>query len=192
MYSLGDSGFVQLRLNAVNYVSRAQTHGFNTPFQLSLIPQKMLQQIEMYGGNHPLRDMPKDASVTKHEIRHGDVLVFATDGVWDNLNSQEILEIVSNHMLDSKVWSEDNGGINVKMQPDANGEDGTALQTTLAAAIVQKAKQASLDRRRDGPFAKAYTQAYRNNPRAPRYSGGKPDDICVVVVIAYDQNDGSM
>lgn len=147
----------------------------------------MIQQIEMYGGAMPLRDMPRDANVTRHELRHGDVLVFATDGVWDNLNSQEILDTVSDHMLNSKVWSlsdEAGGGVKMQMQQDPDGEDGTALQTTLASAIVQKAKQASLDRRRDSPFAKA---ARRDSPES-RYVGGKPDDICVVVAIVYDQN----
>jgi len=179
---------VHLRLNAVHHVSAAQTHAFNTPFQLSMIPAKLLQQIEMYGGNVPFRDMPRDASVTRHELRHGDVLVFATDGVWDNLNAQEILETVSDVMLDGKIWSLHNGGgVKVQMQQDPDGEDGTALQTTLAAAIVQKAKQASLDRRRDGPFAKAARSSYPPS----RYSGGKPDDICVVVAIVYDRNEAS-
>jgi len=177
-------------LNAVNYVSQSQTHAFNTPFQLSKIPPKMLRQIEMYGGASPLRDMPKEASVSRHELRHGDVLVFATDGVWDNLNSQEILDTVSDCMLQSKVWShsdEDGGGMKMEMQPDPDGADGTAMQTTLAAAIVQKAKQASVDRQRDSPFAKA---ARKEMPDS-RYVGGKPDDICVVVAVVYDLNAGA-
>ncbi|KAJ4162706.1 Protein phosphatase 2C 7 [Fusarium falciforme] len=36
--NLGDSGFLQLRLNAVHTYSEPQTHAFNTPFQLSLVP----------------------------------------------------------------------------------------------------------------------------------------------------------
>ncbi len=36
--NLGDSGFIHLRLNAVHSASEPQTHAFNTPFQLSIIP----------------------------------------------------------------------------------------------------------------------------------------------------------
>src|SRR5206468_3975483 len=82
--NLGDSGFAQLRLNAVHHYADPQTHAFNTPYQLSLIPPRILAQSRTFGGT-PLADLPKDANVTNHELRHGDVLIFASDGVWDNL-----------------------------------------------------------------------------------------------------------
>lgn len=90
MYSLGDSGFIQFRLNAVHHYSNPQTHAFNTPYQLSIIPPKILARARIFGGE-PLSDYPGDASVTSHQLRHGDVLVFATDGVWDNLSPTEVL-----------------------------------------------------------------------------------------------------
>ena len=91
--NLGDSGFVQLRLNAIHNYSEPQTHAFNTPYQLSIVPEKVLAQAAAFGGEQ-LCDFPKDANVSQHSLRHGDVLVFASDGVWDNLSSQDILRIV--------------------------------------------------------------------------------------------------
>jgi len=65
----------------------------------------MLAQIENYGGSAPFCDMPKDATLSNHELRHGDVLVFATDGLWDNLTSQEVLRIVSESMITLGGWT---------------------------------------------------------------------------------------
>ena len=60
------------------------------------------------------------------------------------------------------------------------GNEGVkALQTVLATSIVSEAKAASLDRGRDGPFAK---EVQRNYP-GENYTGGKVDDICVVVAV---------
>ena len=194
--SLGDSGFVQFRLNAVHHYSNPQTHAFNTPFQLSQVPPKILAQIENFGGNRPFGDLPEDASLTSHQLDHGDVIVFATDGVWDNLTSQEILELVSDSMTSNGAWTAPSGrGVGVSKAlpwltndgiPPMSGNDrkeSLRLQTLLATDITSKAKAASVNMKRDGPFAKAVQQAFPNE----RWSGGKIDDICVVVMIAVQQ-----
>jgi protein phosphatase PTC7 len=143
-------------------------------------------------------------------LRHGDVLVLATDGVWDNLNSQDLLSIVSHHMRATGAWlrSEDQGYIispvltelvdrtlapqkhrlrvsdtvNVATQqlPLATG----TLQSLLAAAIVGDAKTASLNSKRDGPFAKEMQKQFPYDP----WHGGKVDDISVLVVVAVDES----
>ena len=185
-YSLGDSGFVQLRLNAVHYFSEPQTHAFNTPFQLSIIPPKILARTRFFGGT-PFQDYPSDATLTKHEIRHGDVLVFATDGVWDNLTPQDILQIVSRNMTAFQAWTTEKGqGVIASNQLTELTEQGgiakqheNTLQALLAVAITGEAKMASEDMKVDGPFAKEMRKQY---PRE-NYRGGKVDDICVVVAI---------
>ncbi|KAI9880310.1 MAG: hypothetical protein M1830_004189 [Pleopsidium flavum] len=184
--NLGDSGFVQLRLNALHYSSNPQTHAFNTPYQLSIIPPRILAQAAAFGGA-PLRDLPKDASVTNHQLRHGDVLVFATDGVWDNVSSQEILKTVSRHMTASKGWKASESGMVMSkklgaltQQEDISKQGSYTLQSLLATAIVSEAKAASLNTKRDGPFAKEVQKHYPEE----NYHGGKVDDICVLVVIA--------
>lgn len=68
--NLGDSGFVHLRPNRVHAHSPAQTHAFNTPFQLSVIPQSMIRRMAAFGGAQ-LSDLPKDADVTRMTSRMG-------------------------------------------------------------------------------------------------------------------------
>ncbi|BBN13189.1 protein phosphatase PTC7 [Marchantia polymorpha subsp. ruderalis] len=43
--NLGDSGFMHLGLNAVRHITQPQTHAFNTFYQLSKTPQRMLVQM---------------------------------------------------------------------------------------------------------------------------------------------------
>lgn len=189
--SLGDSGFMQFRLNAVHESSNPQTHAFNTPFQLSIIPPRILARSRIFGGM-PLRDFPKDASITHHQVRHGDVLVFATDGVWDNLSSSELLQIVSRHMISFQAWQAGDegtevGGLleNLTLEGGIPKEKENTLQTMLAVAITGEAKAASLDTKRDGPFAR---EVYKFYPHED-YHGGKVDDITVVVAIVVDPSE---
>ncbi|KAL9034083.1 MAG: hypothetical protein Q9214_007209 [Letrouitia sp. 1 TL-2023] len=183
--NLGDSGFVQLRLNAVHYYSNPQTHAFNTPYQLSIVPPKVLARSRLFGGE-PLRDFPRDASVTSHQVRDGDVLVFATDGVWDNLSSVELLRIVSRYMTGFQAWQSGDKGMTVSDGLNNLTQEGgvpkqyeNTLQTLLATAITGEAKAASQNSRRDGPFAKEVQKFYPHED----FHGGKVDDICVVVAI---------
>jgi protein phosphatase PTC7 len=190
--NLGDSGFLQLRLGTVHHYSNPQTHAFNTPYQMSLTPPDILRQARIF-GSMPLNDQPDRADLADHMLRHGDVLVLATDGVWDNLDSQDVLKIVARIMRESGAWTlvptkgyavsetistltsrEAAQKLGLKMQG--------SLQSTLAAAIVGEAKSAGLNKHRDGPFAKAVMKEYPYDP----YHGGKPDDIAVLVVVPVD------
>lgn len=187
--NLGDSGFLQLRLNAVHYNSEPQTHAFNTPYQLAIIPRAMRMMTQAFGGTQ-LNDMPKDSAVSKHSLRHGDVLVFATDGVWDNLNSWDILRLVSKLMVGSNAWAHSDDGIKVTerlsdyiLKDDTEGSSQVkSLQSFLAMGIASAAKAASINRRVDGPFAKEVQKHYPHE----MWTGGKVDDICVVVAVVVE------
>jgi protein phosphatase PTC7 len=189
--NLGDSGFMHLGLNAVRHFTHPQTHAFNTPFQLSKTPQRMLVQMAVFGGASALSDLPKESSVTHHRVRHGDVLVFATDGVWDNLSPQDVLGVVSRNMMEAGAWVEKDGAVEVgpllsslteaTSGPEAKA-NGSALQARLAIAIAKEAKATSHDTRRDGPFAKEVQRYYPNE----NWHGGKPDDIAAVVAVVVE------
>ncbi|KAJ5591795.1 uncharacterized protein N7459_002164 [Penicillium hispanicum] len=213
--NLGDSGSVLLRRAAVHHYSIPQTHGFNTPYQLSLIPPRMRAQASIFGGAF-LEDFPRDAAVTNVHMQHGDVLMLATDGVFDNLNNQEILKLVSSRMLLTGAWTatQDHGvGVSDNLAAlttpgglyssfpspsptssstsrlnaaESSGRPGSTLtlQSLLAASIAGEAKIASVDYRRDGPFAK---EAQRYHP-GDYYRGGKVDDICALVIVAVDES----
>lgn len=195
--SLGDSGFVQLRPKAVSYASEPQTHAFNTPYQLSLVPPEILARQRAFGGM-PLMDLPVNASVTTHRVRHGDVLVFGSDGVWDNLSPSDVLAVVTEYMMGFQGWttgplkssqsySEDTETKATLVGPMLTSltEDGgigtyeRTIQAMLAVAITGEAKIASLNQKRDGPFAREVKRHYPNED----WKGGKVDDICVVVAV---------
>ncbi|KAJ5780842.1 hypothetical protein N7457_006002 [Penicillium paradoxum] len=210
--NLGDSGSVLLRRAAVHHYSVPQTHGFNTPYQLSVIPPRMRAQASVFGGAF-LEDFPRDASVTNIQMQHGDVLLIATDGVFDNLNNQDILKLITSRMVMTGAWTATDSGVGVSedlralaapggladalpspsgsplskkgpSDPDSGPEDQVTLQSVLAATIAGEAKMASVDYRRDGPFAKEAQRYYPGD----YYRGGKVDDICVVAIIAVDDS----
>ena len=153
--------------------------------------------------------MPADADVYSHALAHGDVFVLASDGVWDNLAPEDVLRIVSADMVRRGAWvlpredggeaAEGGGAVRVgsglaevtmprggggggegKTSGEADGEgDEVELSTGLARAIVLEAKHASVNTRRDGPFAKEVKKKFPWED----YRGGKMDDICCVVGI---------
>lgn len=152
--------------------------------------------MKKYGYSESLPDTAKDADVTSHELKHGDVLVFGTDGLWDNLSPQDVLERVSRIMMESGAWTLPKGqGVQASISlPYLTDEamvaqqkpEAQPLQTTLAVDITAKAKLASVNQKRDGPFAKQVKLLYP----AEHYHGGKRDDICVLVVVVVDQDAG--
>ncbi|KAJ5674832.1 uncharacterized protein N7477_004766 [Penicillium maclennaniae] len=211
--NLGDSGSVLLRRAAVHHYSIPQTHDFNTPYQLSIIPPRMRAQASTFGGAY-LEDFPRDASVTNVQMQHGDVLMLATDGVFDNLNNQDILKLVTSRMILTGAWTaapdvavnvSDNlaaltvpGGLAEVFHPPSSSESirddhddlskrlesTLTLQSLLAASIAGEAKIASVDFRRDGPFAKEAQRYYPGD----YYRGGKVDDICALIIVAVDES----
>jgi len=192
----------------VRYNSPPQTHAFNTPFQLSKIPPRMLLQALTFGGAKPFSELPSDAAVTVHRLRHGDVLLLATDGVWDNLSPSDALGVVSRTMRKYGGWEEDGvdgsggsssssaeagalrGSRNLRaltsQRSGVGGNEGAVantLQAMLALAVTREAKEASLNRKRDGPFAREVQKHYPQE----NWHGGKADDICTVVVVAVEE-----
>ncbi|KOS19192.1 Protein phosphatase PTC7 -like protein fig [Escovopsis weberi] len=198
--NLGDSGFLQLRLSAVHAYSEPQTHAFNTPFQLSIIPPSVAARMAAFGGAQ-LCDLPRDADVSHHKLLHGDVLVFATDGVLDNLFNQDILRVASRVMVAAGAWTmasttgprvADSLDALTKVSrvsaPAAGRSDKPAtLQSLLATELVTAAKLASINKIRNGPFAKEVKKYYPHE----EWQGGKIDDICVVVVVVSKDSTGA-
>ncbi|KAF7191348.1 Protein phosphatase PTC7-like fig [Pseudocercospora fuligena] len=195
--NLGDSGYLIFGPGKVAHRSVSQTHAFNTPYQMSKVPPKMQAQYAIFGGATYFSETPEDADVSHHQLKHGDIVLFATDGVWDNLSAQDTLQIVQRIMEEGGYWSQsrDAPGAETKvnstrirsMPRKIEGSiQESFLPGQIAAAVMREAKIAGLDRRRDGPFAKEVKQHYPQEG----WEGGKPDDIAVVVCIAV-QEDGS-
>lgn len=149
-----------------------------------MIPKKLLVQSKQYGGG-PLSDQPSDASVSTHSLRSGDVVVFATDGVWDNLSSQEILRIVSDEMVMGKGWivgGEAGTVTSPQLESLTSSAEGQGLQAAIAKAVVARAKSASINTKVDGPFAREVQRRFPSE----NFHGGKKDDICVVCMVVVE------
>ena len=153
--NLGDSGVALVRAGAPDSdgspgspdrygfadLTPAQQHGFNFPFQL---------------GSEPGGDKPEMADERTMTVRHGDTLVMASDGLWDNLFPNEISSLVA------EARKRDKGpralARVMAAQAQRRGQDGTAWSPFMHGAL-QKG------------FA---------------YQGGKLDDVTVIVGYVVD------
>ena len=76
--NVGDSGFIIIRDGQVIQSHQITIHSFNFPFQL--------------GQGSP--DQPEDGVVDSFELKPEDIIVMATDGLWDNLFEEQVAELV--------------------------------------------------------------------------------------------------
>ncbi|XP_073005710.1 probable protein phosphatase 2C 55 [Typha latifolia] len=134
--NLGDSGFIVVREGCTIFRSPVQQHDFNFTYQLE-------------SGNGS--DLPSSAQVFNFPVASGDVIIAGTDGLFDNLYSNEVTAVVV-HAIRA----------------------GLGPQVT-AQKIAALARQRAVDRNRQTPFSTAAQDA------GYRYYGGKLDDITVVV-----------
>ncbi|OUS49287.1 Serine/threonine protein phosphatase [Ostreococcus tauri] len=108
-------------------------------------------------GHHETSDKASDAMRTKLYLEPGDIVVLGSDGLWDNLSEVEVLASVEASVADeAKV---DQKAIDI------------ATRNLLARAY-----DVSMDRSRVTPYSLAATEHFDMV-----YSGGKKDDISVVV-----------
>ncbi|EMG47489.1 Mitochondrial protein phosphatase type 2C, putative, partial [Candida maltosa Xu316] len=87
--NLGDSWCGLFRDSQLVKETDFQTHNFNTPFQLAKIPKEIVRQAELQGRRYII-DSPKSADEYTWDLQSGDVVMFATDGVTDNVIPQDI------------------------------------------------------------------------------------------------------
>ncbi|KAL8477217.1 hypothetical protein ACS0TY_029490 [Phlomoides rotata] len=134
--NLGDSGFIIVRDGCTVFESPVQQHGFNFTYQLEK-------------GNRA--DVPSSGQVFKIPVVPGDVVVAGSDGLFDNLYSEEIAGVVGDAVKEG-------------LCPDAT-----------AKKIADFARVRALDRKHQSPFSKGAQEA------GFTYYGGKLDDLTVVV-----------
>lgn len=143
--NIGDSGFLVVRKGCVVHKSEEQQHYFNTPFQLALPPPG-------HDGS-ALSDSPESANQSQFAIQDGDVILLATDGVFDNVPQPLLVAELS------KL-----GGV----------KDQIFVQQT-ANSIALMARKLAFDARFMSPFAQ------RARDYGIQAVGGKPDDITVLL-----------
>ncbi|XP_046681140.1 protein phosphatase PTC7 homolog [Homalodisca vitripennis] len=143
--NIGDSGFVIVRHGEVVHRSEEQQHYFNTPFQLSLPPPGHTGSV--------LSDRPEAADTSNFPVEDGDVILVATDGVFDNVPDQ----LLVNELC--------------RLQ----GERDPVKIQKVANSIAWMARNLAFDDKFLSPFAKS---AMENGIHT---IGGKPDDITVLL-----------
>lgn len=155
--NLGDSGLIVVRDNKLIHCTEDQVHCFNTPYQLSLPPAG-----HMDPGT--LVDDPEDADVYEFNTRDGDIIMLATDGVFDNVPISVLIKEVNSLKVSQK--------------------DLKSLQE-CCNSIAMLTKTLSRDENSISPFAKnAILHGYRD------MRGGKEDDITVLLSVVSSKNIG--
>ncbi|XP_058085390.1 probable protein phosphatase 2C 62 isoform X2 [Magnolia sinica] len=133
--NIGDSGFIIIRNNEVFKRSSPMVYEFNFPVQIEK------------GGN-PSKFIER----YRIDLNEGDVIVTATDGLFDNLYKEEIALIVSR-------------SVRAGLRPKE-----------IAEMMARRAHQVGKSQSVRSPFADAAKAAGYT-----AYSGGKLDDVTVVV-----------
>jgi protein phosphatase PTC7 len=176
--NLGDSGYFIFRQGRLVGRSEPKTHSFNAPYQLSIIPEYILAEERRQakrGRIEHIHDLPSDSDVARYDLRHGDVVIFATDGLTDNVFVHDILRLVISHMENTVSWYRDEDG---ELQCSANLSGADAL----AQNLVRLAYRNSVDPNYESPFSFSLRQSL-----ATYALGGKTDDITVMVMLVHEK-----
>ncbi|KAF8720693.1 hypothetical protein HU200_023595 [Digitaria exilis] len=135
--NIGDSGFLVIRNGEVYKKSKPMLYGFNFPLQIEK-------------GDDPLK-LVQNYTI---DLEEGDVIVAATDGLFDNVYEHEVAAIISK-------------SIQADLKP-----------AEIAEHLAAKAQEVGRSGAGRSPFSDAaLSVGYLG------YSGGKLDDIAVVVSI---------
>jgi protein phosphatase PTC7 len=132
----------------VAYVSQQQLHSFNHPYQLGWTGEEL-------GNMKSSFKSARESCTTSIHVRRGDVIIMATDGLFDNVDIDDIAEIGLGW---EQQWGFVRGGdIAAREQRWSMGNSLTALSAEhaqdLASDLCKKAREQSLDSATDSPFA---------------------------------------
>lgn len=160
----------------VAFVSQQQLKSFNHPFQMGWTGE------EIDDPNSSFKSAAESCTSSVHILR-GDIIIMATDGLFDNVDVEDIASIAleweqENHFIDDK-------GRTGRNKRWASGNSLTNLSAeaipTLADTLCKKARENSLDSSLDSPFA---LLAKDNDIM---WSGGMPDDCTVIAMHVVGQ-----
>ncbi|KAL1936149.1 hypothetical protein VTP01DRAFT_283 [Rhizomucor pusillus] len=153
--NLGDCGISVIRKDDYIFRSEEQQHSFNFPYQLGTASF----------------DSPGDAQQFTVKIEEGDIVVLATDGLFDNLYDDEILEEVQQCLQNNRVTPQD------------DPSSVASVPQLISDALARRAKEVSED-----PANPSSPFQVRAMHEGLYYQGGKADDISVLVAIINRDN----
>ncbi|KAI9088336.1 phosphatase 2C-like domain-containing protein [Phlyctochytrium arcticum] len=137
--NLGDCGVLIIRDNEPIFRTEEQQHSFNFPYQLGT-------------GS---RDSPADAQSFRVKVEEGDIVIVGSDGMFDNVFDEDIVEIVRSVTQNKKI---------AHIDPQR-----------ISDALLRRARETAEDNR----FANSPFQS-RAIQEGLYYQGGKMDDVTVL------------
>lgn len=162
--------------------SQERQHYFNAPFQLSIIPSSVPPAQRMFF----MADDPSDALVSSLDrLLPGDIIILGTDGLFDNMFTDELRTILESHLLpfyhNTALFSSSSAFCyhphrNKQSQDEWRSQWAGTVQI-MAQHVMQEAARLALSSR-ISPFGK---QAQLNGWED--HFGGKVDDITVLAAI---------
>ena len=195
--NLGDSRWMLIRFSSFDNKSQIllktdeQQHSFNAPYQLANIPED-LKHPKSKSDDKRVRfwnDNAEDSILYQWKVSEGDIVLLATDGLFDNLFIDEILQIIDNFMtelLESKsLWSMDSIKTSSNT-PETYLADKNILNQKnakkLAKNLVNEAFKKSRSHAWNTPFGEKFNSSnLKRNNEILTWNGGKPDDIWAVI-----------
>lgn len=153
--NLGDSGFSIFRGSTILYRQPSQTHFFNCPKQLTKLPANSGRRF-----SRACVDSPSEASTHQMKLRDGDIIIAYTDGLSDNVFSDEMATIC---LLASR----------------AGGSEDVRVQA-IADRMVDYARLCMESKDRVSPFERDAAR------QGMFFRGGKPDDVTVIVALVKE------
>lgn len=162
--NLGDSGFLIIRNGDIVFKSEHQQHFFDCPYQ--------------FGASPEASDSVDDADVYKVPVQANDVIILATDGVFDNVWPEEIVELAP-----KDVDSVEDAALAIacRASEHANDPDFESPYSKEAEAELQPS---FWDKLANASFENGKLELGKRR-------GGKLDDITVIVGFVVEENNTS-
>lgn len=167
--NIGDSGVMVVRNRDLHFRVHEKVHGFNAPFQLAVLPSKMV--------GRAFSDRVQDCVRESVPVQVGDVVVMGTDGLFDNrFNSQLAADAGWIGKVEENPISKIPfvGFFLSGMLADEKVEYVDPYR--VAQRIVSDAYKTSVNPEANSPWASMLRQYGQTDAK-----GGKPDDITVLL-----------
>eukprot|EP00941_MAST-03F_sp_MAST-3F-sp1_P004542 g4542.t1 len=151
LLAIGDCQAMVIRdMSDIVLRTESQQHSFNRPFQLGPASG----------------DRPEDGLQFDLQVKAGDVVVFGSDGLFDNLEDEAIVKHIQNTYNASK-------------------EKTSFFALDAAVTVCEETERISQDKNVETPFSRGAREAFGNFAE-PFDKGGKPDDItCVIAQVLH-------
>lgn len=173
-FNIGDSGLIVIRAGKRVYKTQASEHAFNTPY--SLCRNENGEVVFERAKGYDIR----------FTLELDDFLVMASDGLWDNIFENDILQMVratqKHPRFENKVatlpfnFSEYHGNDTRSVMVSSKSTGGT-YPHAVAKELAERAEMASRRKTGQSPFQRRAQQVGK------LYRGGKEDDVMVVCAI---------